>query len=86
MFKGTVSVILSDPSCQDDNADLNLYLINNVEDIIVFQGWKVLNSDYILYVFLKYKCANHFFGETTIVNNQFSQNYKQWYSIPTWSD
>ena len=44
-FKGTV--ISSDPSCKDGNAEfttvpLNLYLINNVEDIVVF---KVLNFD-----------------------------------------
>ena len=40
-FKGTVHVISSDPSCKDGNAQfttvpLNLYLINNVEDIVVF--------------------------------------------------
>ena len=39
MLKGTVSVILSDPSCKDSNADVprhQLYLINNLEDTVVF--------------------------------------------------
>ena len=41
-FKGTVSVISSDPPCTDDNARFatvyleNLNLIKNVEDIVVF--------------------------------------------------
>ena len=44
-LKGTVSVILSNPLCKDDNDSqrypLNLYLINNVDDIDDFIGLKV---------------------------------------------
>ena len=38
---------------------VTLYLINNVEDIIVFLGLKVLNSD-ISYDSLYQKCKTHF--------------------------
>ena len=46
-LKGTVSVISSAISCKDANARLtmvllNLYLINNVEDIVVIMRLKVL--------------------------------------------
>ena len=49
--KGTVSVISSDPPCDHANMamldmqwyPLNLYLINNVEDIVVFLSLKCSN-------------------------------------------
>ena len=51
-LKGTVSVILSDPSCKDGMPDTQrypletfIYLINNVENIVVFLGLKVFNSN-----------------------------------------
>ena len=43
MFKGTVSVVSREPLCKYDNA--NYYLIHNVDDIVVFLGKTVFNSD-----------------------------------------
>ena len=46
IFKGTVCVILSNPPCKDgnDRFPLNLYRINNGEDIDVFLALKLCNS------------------------------------------
>jgi len=49
--KGTVCKILGDSPCKADNArfttiPLNLYLNNNVKDIVVFLGFQVFNSDH----------------------------------------
>ena len=43
MFKGTVSVVSREPPCKYDNG--NYYLIHNVDDIVVFLGKTVFNSD-----------------------------------------
>ena len=50
--------------------------LGNVEDIVVFLGLKVLNSDICLCfptVEIWSKCASHFCGEKTIENNKFSK-------------
>ena len=46
VVKGNVSVISNDPPCKGDNARIttipliwNLYLINNIEDTVVFLGF-----------------------------------------------
>ena len=70
-FKGTVSVISIDPSCEDGidrftRIPLKTY---NVEDIVVFLGLRVLNSDNN--VILQLKCASHFCKQTTIEIDQF---------------
>ena len=50
-LKGTVNIISSDPPCNICKArfitvpSINLYLINDVEDIVVFLCLKVFNSN-----------------------------------------
>ena len=72
-IKWTLSVISSDPQLKMAMSDSqrcpwNLYLINNVENTVVFLDIKVFNSDYI---FLQQKCANYFCKETKIEDNKF---------------
>jgi len=75
----TISEISSDPPCKDDNArfttiPLNLYLINNVEDIVVFLGIKVYNSDHFYQnCFFSKNCSSQFCTKTTIENSWFSK-------------
>ena len=46
-IKGTVSVISSDPSCPNPDGSFMIYfLINNLEDIVVFLESKVFNSKF----------------------------------------
>ena len=61
-MEGTVSVITSDPLYKNGNDRFttgNIYLINNVEDIIIFLGLKVVITDN----FFTKSC--HFFGLST---------------------
>ena len=51
---------------------LNVYLINNVEDMVVFLAWKVFNFDFIIHCFT---CRNVLV--VTFVNKQQLQN---WYN------
>ena len=49
-FKSTVSVIFSDTQCKDGYMSLHtvpmkLFLINNVEDFVIFLGLKVFSCD-----------------------------------------
>ena len=83
-FKGRVSVITSEHSYKDCNAQFtpvpwnpwNLYLINNEENIVVFLGLKVFSSDDTL------SCSRN--TQVAFVENpqlkiiSFS-NYKNWY-------
>ena len=63
--KGIVIVISSDPVWKNANARftsvfLNLYLINNVEDIVVYLGLKVLNSYNFYNFFISYLIIQSF--------------------------
>ena len=63
----------------------NLYLINNVEDIVVFLIWKVFLIIPICYPAVsKYK--SHFWREPTQLKLISFLNYKHWYLTHTWSD
>ena len=44
-FKGTVSIISSDPPCKDDNVRFTTVPLKPLEDIVVFLGFRVLSSD-----------------------------------------
>ena len=46
----------------------SLYMINNVEDTVVFIGLKLFTPDHS-YVLLQYKYECQFWTETTIENN-----------------
>ena len=80
-------MINRDPKYKDGHPDLqqylcNLYLIHNVEAIVVFLSLKKCFDSNI---FLLCKCGSHFCKETTDKNYQFSI-YKYWNLIYTWSD
>ena len=63
---------------------LNLYLINNVEDILLyFRVWKCSSN---LIISKCFHLASHFYRETTTEINQFSKLYTLIYIIHTWSD
>ena len=87
-LKETVNVISSDPPLQDGNARFttvpwSLYLINNMEDIVVFLGLKVLTfrtpNSYM-------KCTSHTFAENPQLKTICFPNYKHEYQNHTWSD
>ena len=74
MFKGTVSVIPSDSQYKDGNdwfTKVPLKLINNLEDIVVFLGFKKSLVLIISKCFPAVECGSYICTETTIENNQF---------------
>ena len=51
---------------------LNFYSINNVEDIDVFIGWRMFNSNNFFHCLCcKKKSTKHFYSKATIEINQF---------------
>ena len=84
--------ISSDPSCKDYNArfttlplNWNLYLLKNLEDIVVFLGLK----NFILIIpicFSGSRNARVTFTEKPQLKVTSSQSFVRWYPIHTWSD
>ena len=68
-------------SCFEDFWEF--YLINYVEDIVVFLGLKVLNPDHFLNIFLQWKCANHFCGCSEFIDI-YIYKYKSFIPTDDW--
>ena len=65
--------------------NLNLYLNNNMEEVVVFKGLQVLNSDSTNMFFCSRNAHVTFVVKSQLKIISFQLN-KHWYLIHTWSD